>query len=557
MPDATRGDPGSLPPAPAPPPATAPPPPRRWFGSVRLRATVAVAALFGVALTLGVLGFVHLVRDRLVEEVHTADRAALEHLARDLQASSTLPAVLPVPADRPSAQLQVVAPDGEVLAASASLAGTPSLLPVDQLATVTGPVTSGPRPVPTTPVPGGAPANRQPTPAGPLGARPPAQASGGQGQPGPAGPVGPVGAPAGRPAGTALPAPVAGVEDVRRGADLPGQPAPGSDWALTSVRSPSPYGPVTLVAATPLDDVQAGLTELTQALAVAIPVLVALIAAMAWVLVGRALRPVHAITDQADRITAANLHERVPMPGGDDEITHLARTMNAMLGRLEASTTRQRRFVSDASHELRSPVAAIRTEVEVALLHPDRADWAVVARNVLAEDERLDRIVTDLLLLARLDEDPGRARPTVEVDLDELVRAEAARTRRLPVDLTGVRPAKVPGRPEELARLVGHLLDNAARHGRHQVAVAVVPDGRRVVLTVDDDGAGIPPARRAEVFARFGRLEEARARDTGGAGLGLAVVRRIVQAHGGQVHVDEAPLGGARVVVELPAVPVP
>ena len=187
--------------------------------------------------------------------------------------------------------------------------------------------------VPTpTPAPGGAPANRQPT-AGPLGARPPAQ---GQGQGGQVGPVGPAGAPAARPAGTSLPAPVPGVEDVRRGADLPGQPAPGSDWALTSVRSPSPYGPVTLVAATPLDDVQAGLTELTQALAVAIPVLVALIAAMAWVLVGRALRPVHAITDQADRITAANLHERVPMPGGDDEITHLARTMNAMLGRIEA-----------------------------------------------------------------------------------------------------------------------------------------------------------------------------------------------------------------------------
>ena len=549
MPEAAAGDPG--------PPSPAPPPGRRWFGSVRLRATVAVAALFGVALTLGVLGFVHLVRDRLVEEVHTADRAALEHLARDLQASSVLPAVLPVPADRPSAQLQVVAPDGEVLAASASLAGTPSLLPADQLAAVAGPGPAGARPVPTptpTPAPGGAPANRQPTPAGPLGARPPAQ---GQGQGGQVGPVGPAGAPAARPAGTSLPAPVPGVEDVRRGADLPGQPAPGSDWALTSVGSPSPYGPVTLVAATPLDDVQAGLTELTRALAVAIPVLVALIAAMAWVLVGRALRPVHAITDQADRITAANLHERVPMPGGDDEITHLARTMNAMLGRIEASTARQRRFVSDASHELRSPVAAIRTEMEVALLHPDRADWPVVARNVLAEDERLERIVTDLVLLARLDEDPGRARPTVEVDLDELVRAEAARARRLPVDLTGVRPAKVPGRPEELARLVGHLLDNAARHGHHQVAVAVVPDGRHVVLTVDDDGAGIPPARRAEVFARFGRLEEARARDTGGAGLGLAVVRRIVQAHGGQVHVDEAPLGGARFVVELPAVPVP
>ncbi len=506
-------------------------PRRRWFGSVRLRATVAVAALFAVALSAGAAAFVHLVRDRLVDEVHTADRAALDHLARDLQSTTDLPTVLPVPADRPSAQLQVVTPDGQVLAASASLAGVPSLLPADQLVPVAGPAAA--------PAPGGAV-------GGAPVARPP-------GQPAPAGRAP---APVARPT-TSLPPPVAGVEDVQRGADLPGQPAPASDWALTSVRTLSPHGPITLVAATPLDDVQAGLTELTRALVVAIPLLVALIALMAWVLVGRALRPVHAITEQADRITAANLHERVPMPGGDDEITHLARTMNAMLGRLEASTARQRRFVADASHELRSPVASIRTEMEVALLHPERADWPAVASNVLAEDERLDRIVTDLLLLARLDEGAGPARPTVEIDLDALVRAEAARTRRVPVDASAVGPAKVPGRPEELTRLVGHLLDNAARHARQQVVVALAVVGSRAVLTVDDDGEGIPPARRAEVFARFGRLEEARARDTGGAGLGLAVVRRIVQAHGGQVHVDEAPLGGARVVVELPAVPVP
>jgi len=227
-----------------------------------------------------------------------------------------------------------------------------------------------------------------------------------------------------------------------------------------------------------------------------------------------------------------------------------------MLERLERSVVRQRQFVSDASHELRSPVATIRTELEVAQLHPDRTDWDEVARNVLLEDERLERVVADLLVLARLDEEPALdRRGAPEVDLDAVVQAEAARARRLPVDVHMVGPAKVRGRVDELTRLVGHLLDNAARHGRSAVSISLVavPGSLITVLAVDDDGPGIPPDQRDAVFERFGRLEEGRSRDGGGAGLGLAVVRRIAERHGGSVQITESPLTGARFVVDLPS----
>jgi len=279
-----------------------------------------------------------------------------------------------------------------------------------------------------------------------------------------------------------------------------------------------------------------------------------LIAAASWFMTGLALRPVAAITARVEEISSTTLHERVPEPAAGDEVAHLARTMNAMLERLESSASRQRQFVSDASHELRSPVATIRTELEVALLHPQHIDWADVAQNVLLEDARLERIVADLLVLARLDEEPAldRARAP-EVDLDEVVRVEAARARRLPVDVHQVGPAKVAGRTEELSRLVGHLLDNAARHGVHAVSIGVVGvPGAPTLLTVDDDGPGVPADQRTTVFERFGRLQEGRSRDQGGAGLGLAVVKRIAERHGGSVQVTDSPMGGARFIVDLP-----
>lgn len=333
----------------------------------------------------------------------------------------------------------------------------------------------------------------------------------------------------------------------------PGQGTkPDGDFALTQLPVSTRDGSVDLVAVSPLADVKASVDALSRFLWVAIPLLVLLIGATAWFLTGQALQPVAAMAQQVDDITASTLHERVSVPAADDEFAHLARTMNGMLERLESASSRQKQFVSDASHELRSPVASIRTELEVALLHPGATDWQEVGRNVLVEDERLERIVNDLLTLARLDEqvDLGKA---VDVDLDEIVRAEAARTRRLPVDVSDPAPVRLSGRPDELGRMVGHLLDNAARHGRSGVRVEVGHESNGTAhVFVDDDGPGVPLEQREAVFERFGRLQEGRSRDSGGAGLGLAVVKRIAERHGGSVEVTTSPLGGARFAMTFP-----
>ncbi len=329
-------------------------------------------------------------------------------------------------------------------------------------------------------------------------------------------------------------------------------PRPDSgDYALSQLPVNTDSGSVDLVVLSPLADVRASVDALGQFLRIVIPLLVTLIGLTAWFLTGRALRPVAQMTQQVQDVTASTLHERVAVPRADDEIANLARTMNGMLERLEEAARRQRQFVSDASHELRSPVTSIRTELEVALLHPDATDWADVGKNVLAEDERLERIVGDLLALARLDEQ-GWLDTNAEVDLGEIVEAEAARARRLPVQASS-EAARVVGRSDELARMVGHLLDNAARHGNTKVAVAVdATSGGHVVVRVDDDGSGIAAEDRLSVFERFGRLQEGRSRDSGGAGLGLAVVKRIAERHGGTVTATDSPFGGARFEVSLP-----
>ncbi len=358
----------------------------------------------------------------------------------------------------------------------------------------------------------------------------------------------------------------------------------------------TPSGDLTVYAAAPVDEVQENLEAVRQGLWVGLPLLVAAVAAVAWHLVGRALRPVEAMRAEVAAIGGGTIHRRVPTPQTDDEIGRLAHTMNAMLDRLEAASTRQRQFVSDASHELRSPVAAIRTDVEVALREGDRADWAAVGAAVLAEEERLERLLDDLLTLASADEDAGTkaaVRPDERIDVGDLVADVAARPRRVPVrwaragnstgngagatvpaagDSTGAgtgaaTPATpeglvVAGRPDTLARLLTNLVDNAARHASTavdvHVEVASSPTGSPVAhLVVDDDGPGIPAADRHRVFDRFTRLDDGRARDRGGAGLGLAVVRSIAVGHRGRVWIADSPTGGARFVVELPVAPAP
>jgi signal transduction histidine kinase len=317
-------------------------------------------------------------------------------------------------------------------------------------------------------------------------------------------------------------------------------------------------GNVTVVAQRSLAEVDSTTEKLTRIMWFAVPALVLLVALATWYLAGRALRPVEAIRLEAESITGSTIHRRVPEPDTDDEVGRLARTMNAMLGRLERSSQRQRQFASDASHELRSPLASMRTNLEVALRNADRAEWPAVAARVLAESARMEDTVSDLLDLARVDEAQGdvAVESLPEVDLDELVLDETLGEHRVPIDTTRVSAGRVHGRSEQLTRMTRNLLDNALRHARSQVVIALHVDAESnmVELTLDDDGPGIPSEDRERVFARFTRLDEGRARDAGGLGLGLSMVQTIVERHGGTVAIDDAPLGGARLTVRLPAV---
>jgi signal transduction histidine kinase len=335
----------------------------------------------------------------------------------------------------------------------------------------------------------------------------------------------------------------------------------------------TPYGPATVTVGTPIDQVARSIDAMRRALTLGLPALVGAVALAAWWLVGRALRPVELIRAEADAIGGSTLHLRVPEPPADDEIGRLAHTMNAMLSRLDGSARRQRQFVSDASHELRSPVAAIRTDLEVALHEGDRANWPKVARAVLAEETRLETLLNDLLLLAAGDE-AAVIVPGTPVDLREVAAQESDRARPAPVTVTvtvdepahkrktaaasgtGSDCAVVGSRPQ-LERALRNLVDNATKYANTEVRISVIaatPTSNRswVQIRVDDDGPGIPTGERERVFDRFTRLDHGRTRHDGGAGLGLAVVRSIVTRHSGFVWADTSPLGGARLVMALP-----
>jgi signal transduction histidine kinase len=337
----------------------------------------------------------------------------------------------------------------------------------------------------------------------------------------------------------------------RRIPAVPPAPLPTGQAVRAQQTIATQRGQITLIAQRSLGEVNRTVDSVTASLFLGVPALVAAIAALAWYLAGRALRPVESIRAEAAAITATTMHRRVPEPETSDEVGRLARTMNAMLDRLEESSTRQRQFISDASHELRSPVAAIRAQLEVALRRRGQADWPQVARRVLDEDARLEVAVGELLALARIEE--GADVEAVDVDLDDLVLEEAARVRPVAIDTAQVSAGRVAGDARQLARLVRNLLDNACAHARSRVAVDVTAQAGEVRLVVDDDGAGVPPEERDRVFERFTRLDEGRGRDGGGAGLGLAMVRAIAERHGGTVEVGDAPIGGARFVVRLPA----
>jgi signal transduction histidine kinase len=293
-----------------------------------------------------------------------------------------------------------------------------------------------------------------------------------------------------------------------------------------------------------LAEVRHSIRTLWSGLRLGIPLVVLAVALVAWFLAGRALRPVEAMRQEVENISATTLQRRVREPRSHDEVARLARTMNSMLGRLQASRDHERQFLSDASHELRSPLASMRAQLETG-------SWSSDADGVKAEAARLAHIVDDLMDLAKADE---AAPPTSETDLDEVVLEEVSAiisTSDITIDATNVGAARLTGDRQALARMVRNLVDNASRHAATRVDVSLTSVDGVVTLNVDDDGEGIAEEDRERVFERFTRTDSSRSRETGGVGLGLAVVRATAKRHGGDVHCDTSPTGGARFTVTL------
>jgi signal transduction histidine kinase len=339
-----------------------------------------------------------------------------------------------------------------------------------------------------------------------------------------------------------------------------------------------------VIAAVPYSSAADSLAVVAHALIFGTPVLFIVFVGAIWLAVGSTLRPIDLLRRGAARVTGAGVRADLPVPEARDEVRLLALTLNDMLSRLAAAQQRQRSLVSDTAHELRSPIASIRTQLEVALDHPSGQDWPSTARDVHADVLRLAQLAEDLLLLARLDEqadlgDTGRRGELV--DLGSLAGAVVARyaDARVPVAVAPAEPggsgasesgkiasadelAEVAGKPDRLDRMLVNLIDNGVRYAKSTVAVAVTRSGAWCELTVTDDGPGIEGADLERAFDRFARLDDARNRcgdDAGGAGLGLAIVRATAQAYGGTAHLEPAPPPdpGLRAVVRLPATPAP
>lgn len=319
-------------------------------------------------------------------------------------------------------------------------------------------------------------------------------------------------------------------------------------------------GHLTVIAAVAYDPVEQSMVTFSRALLLGTPLLALLLAGATWLVVGSALRPIAALRRGAQVVTATGQPQSLPVPEAEDEVRSLAVTLNDMLARLGAAQQRQRALVSDTAHELRSPLASIRAQLEVALDHPEAQDWPQTAGGVLADTLRLARLTEDLLLLARLDERGGRPLAGRPVDVTALADAEVRRHAggRVPVQLAADGgPCLVTGDADGLGRVLTNLVGNALRYARTEVRVSVTSAAGEVRLTVTDDGPGIRPEDRERAFTRFSRLDDARTRDddgSGGAGLGLAIVRATARAHGGDAWLEDA-APGLRAQVKLPATP--
>ncbi len=313
-------------------------------------------------------------------------------------------------------------------------------------------------------------------------------------------------------------------------------------------------GVVTVYAGESLRGVNDATAAVIVLLLLGVPLLALIVAAVTWWAVGRTLNPVREITQTMSEITTSDLHRRVPVPTVVDEIGNLAITVNTTLERLDDSVETQRRFIADASHELRGPLAALRADLEISVTHPDQTTWTDVARDTLGDVERLQHLTDDLLLLARIDAQPHR--PDQAVDLAAIAAEAIGAVRRDDVTMTTTgldTPTPVWGDPEQLQRMMRNLLHNAAAHADTRIAVGVVGDDRTSHICVSDDGPGIPPEDRIRVLERFVRLDAARTRDTGGTGLGLAIVNEVVANHHGTITITDSELGGAAFTIDIPS----
>ncbi len=304
------------------------------------------------------------------------------------------------------------------------------------------------------------------------------------------------------------------------------------------------------VFATSTVEVTSGFEDLAL---IALPVLLIALGAITWLALGRALSPVAAMIDQVDNIGADSLHQRVEVPAAEDELKRLATTMNQMLDRLQGASERQRQFISDASHELRSPITATGATLEVARTNPDDADWEHVAAVVDEENGRLASLVDDLLVLARMDEHASRDGQGWTVDLEEICLAEADRPHHVEVAVRVIEPVRVTGNGAMLTRAIRNLVDNAAAHAATSVQIEVGHRGSEAIVRVHDDGPGVPPEFADKIFERFVRVDESRARGgSGGAGLGLAIARSVAQNHGGRLELVRGSENGATFELGLP-----
>ena len=339
--------------------------------------------------------------------------------------------------------------------------------------------------------------------------------------------------------------------NLRRG--MSDDAVPNDDMRLSGQRVNTPSGEYTVLVGGGSEAVETTARTVALLLACGAPLIVAVAAAATYGLVRRSLKSVDAIRNRVAEISTSDLAERVPVPDSRDEIAALAVTMNEMLSRIEAGHRAQQRFLGDASHELRSPLATIISGLEATELHPELLDAELAINTLLPEAQRMRLLIEDLLLLARADEQSLILRKE-QVLLGDLAEVEVNRARRdarcmIHTDISAV---CFIGDPGAVSRVIRNLVDNAVRHAKSRVEVRVGGRDGDATITVSDDGPGIPAAERARVFERFVRLDSDRARSSGGTGLGLAIVAEVVAAHGGTVTIDDRPGGGTTLTVVLP-----